>query len=71
MIQYTNSFRCAINNDNGEVLINFYQQSPLIEADGTISGSKEEVVSEMIMPNAVARQLVTALANITTSNSDN
>ena len=71
MIQYTNSFRCAINNDNGEVLINFYQQSPLIEADGTISGSKEEVVSEIIIPNAVVRQLVTALTNITTSNSDN
>lgn len=64
MIQYTNGFTCAMDNEKGEVIINFIQQSPQIEEDGTIKEIKVEQVASLVMGKVTAKNMLDNLSKM-------
>lgn len=63
-MQYTNGFSCALSNDSGELIIKFFQQTPIVKEDGSATDTKIEEVTEVIMPNNIAKQLANGLMTI-------
>lgn len=70
MMQYANGFSCALSADSGELIIRFLQQSPVFKEDGSTEESKVNEVTEIIMPNNVAKQLAYALDSLANSESE-
>lgn len=68
MMQYTNGFSCALSNDSGELIIKFVQQTPIVKEDGSTPDTKIEEVTEVIMPNNIAKQLANGLMTIMSEN---
>ncbi len=70
MMQYTNGFSCAVSKDSGELILKFLQQSPVVNENGSTQETKIEEITELIMPNTVAKQLSIALNEITSEEQD-
>ena len=51
-------------------IIRFLQQSPVFKEDGSTEESKINEVTEIIMPNNVAKQLAYALDSLANSESE-
>lgn len=68
MMQYTNGFSCALSNDSGELIIKFFQQTPIVKENKITSDIKIEEVTEVIMPNNIAKQLANGLMTIMSEN---
>lgn len=70
MMQYTNGFSCALDSESGELIIKFLQQAPIIKEDGITKDVAIDEVTELIMPNKMAKQLSLALNNLFESKAD-
>jgi hypothetical protein len=68
MLQYTNGFSCALSNDSGELIIKFFQQTPIVKENKITPDIKIEEVTEVIMPNNIAKQLANGLMTIMSKN---
>lgn len=68
MLQYTNGFSCALSNYSGELIIKFFQQTPIVKENKITPDIKIEEVTEVIMPNNIAKQLANGLMTIMSKN---
>lgn len=64
MLQFTNGFSCAMDQEKEEVMINFVQQIPKIENDGKPQGVHTEEVIKLVMGKVLAQNLLDALTEI-------
>lgn len=66
MLQFTNGFSCAMDQEKEEIMINFVQQIPKIENDGKPQGVQTEEVIKLVMGKVLAQNLLDALTEILT-----
>lgn len=68
MLLFTNKFSVALNHDKSEAIINFYQNTPVLPANGQTSGKElpAEItpVADIVMTGEVARQLANILQEL-------
>ena len=64
MLNYTNGFSCAIDNDKGDFIINFIQRIPKIEGEGIPEEETIENVSSVVMNKVTAGKLLSALKEL-------
>lgn len=64
MLQFTNGFSCAMDQEKGELIISFLQQVPEIGDDGKTKSVKTEEVSNLVMGKVMAQNLLDGLAEI-------
>lgn len=62
---YTNGFFVARNDNNDEILVNFFQDTPTYNDDGDITGTARETVSQLVMTHEIANNLIASLASVT------
>lgn len=61
MLQFTNGFSCAMDQENGELIVNFIQQAPRVDDNGeTAEVSVSEVVS-LVMGKVMAQKLAESI----------
>lgn len=65
MLQFTNGFSCAMDQEKEEVIITFVQQVPEIGEDGKTTVTVEEV-TRLVMGKVTAQNLSDGLAEILT-----
>lgn len=65
MLQYTNAFSCALDQEKEEVIINFIQNSPVFDIEGNMAEVKSEEVISLVMRKAIVDKLIAALCEIT------
>ena len=70
MLQFTNGFSCAMDQEKGELIINFLQQSPKIGAAGKADEVKEEEVISLVMGKVLAQNLADSLSEILETSDD-
>lgn len=68
MLQFTNGFTCAVNQEKGEVMITFLQQSPQIGDDGKMTSVKTEEIVSLVMGRVVTKNLLDSLTEILETN---
>lgn len=61
MQTFVNTFQIVVNQDKTEVVLNFSQRAPSMNADGAVSGTIEHPVSNLVMTGELARQLAAAM----------
>ena len=68
MLQFTNKFSVALNHDKSEAIINFYQNTPVLPANGQTNTEEfpAEItpVANIVMTGDVARQLAHILQEL-------
>lgn len=68
MQSFVNKFNIVLNQNKSEVIINFYQQYPVAQADGEIPSENIEVevtpVANLIMNGDCAANLCKVLADL-------
>ena len=64
MFQYTNSYSCAIANDNSTVILHFSQRLPSVAA-GELGERETTPIASVIMDTDVAAELGKALCELT------
>lgn len=64
MLQFTNGFSCAMDQEKEELMINFIQQIPELGEDGKTKGIRAEEVAQLVMGKVLARNLLDALTEI-------
>lgn len=66
---YTNRFTFAVNQESTELILNFFQQAPILESlaeDGVKQQevlTKTELVAELVMNHSCAKNLADAILN--------
>lgn len=60
---FTNIFRCALQSERGELLIDFLQESPDYDEHHQIVRVKTEVVASVIMSKDSATALIEGLSS--------
>lgn len=70
MLLFTNGFSCAMDQQKEELVINFVQQVPEVGEDGKAKNIKVEEVSKLVMGKVMAQNLLEALTEILTDNSE-
>lgn len=69
MLQYTNGFSCAMDQEKEELIISFVQQVPEIGEDGETSNIRVEEVANLVMGKMMAQNLLDGLAEMLTDGS--
>lgn len=70
MLQFTNGFSCAVDQEKGDLIINFIQQVPKWETEeGETEVKMEEVVS-LVMGKVMAQRLAESLSEICKEDED-
>ena len=64
MLQFTNGFSCAMDQEKEELMISFIQQIPELGGDGKTKGIRNEEVAQLVMGKVLARNLLDALTEI-------
>ena len=64
MLQFTNGFSCAMDQQKEELMINFIQQIPEIGDDGKTENVRIEEVINLVMGKVMAQNLLEALSEI-------
>lgn len=64
MFQYTNSYSCAIANDNSTVILHFSQRLPSV-AGGELGEREVTPIASIIMDSDMAAELGKALCELT------
>lgn len=67
MMQYVNRYTCATNNAKNEFVLNFYQQAPAIDENGSIIDSLTEPVSSLVMTMDCALSLMDTIKALAAS----
>lgn len=67
MLQYTNGFSCAMDQEEEEIIINFVQQSPVLDDEGKVKEVKSEEVISLVMRKALVEKLLETLCEMTGS----
>ncbi len=68
MLQFTNGFSCAMDQDKEELIITFVQQIPEIGEDQKTTVTVEEV-TRLVMGKVTAQNLLDSLAEILAADS--
>lgn len=61
MLQYTNGFSCAMDQENGSMIINFVQKMPKIVNGAMDEETGVENVAALVMDRSTAENLLDAL----------
>ncbi|MBD5548186.1 MAG: hypothetical protein HDQ97_12415 [Lachnospiraceae bacterium] len=69
MLQYTNGFSCAMDQEKDELMISFVQQVPEIGEDGETNHVKVEEVVNLVMGKVLAQKLLDGLVEMLTDDS--
>ena len=64
MLQYTNGFTCAVDNDKQSLIINFVQTVPIIDINGNVERNETEQIASIVMSYASAVNLSQVLENV-------
>lgn len=64
MLQFTNGFSCAMDQEKEELIITFVQQVPEIGEDGKTTTVKVEEVTKLVMGKVTAQNLSDGLVEI-------
>ena len=70
MLQFTNGFTCALDQEKEELIITFVQQVPQIENDGKATHREVEEVVKLVMGKVTAQNLIEGLSEVL-ANDDN
>lgn len=70
MLQFTNGFSCAMDQNKEELMINFVQQIPEIGEDGKTQSVQNENVIKLVMGKVLAQNLLDALTEILAADSE-
>ena len=70
MLQFTNGFTCALDQEKEELIITFVQQVPKIENDGKATHIEVEEVVKLVMGKVTAQNLIEGLSEVL-ANDDN
>lgn len=70
MLQFTNGFSCAMNQDKGELFITFVQQFPKFDEDGNATNVEVEEVVKLVMGKDTAQNLIDGLNEVMTEDDD-
>lgn len=65
MLQFINGFSCAMDQERGEMIINFVQQSPDFDDDGKVT---IEEISSIVMGKVTAQKLLDSLNEMLNEN---
>lgn len=66
MLQYTNGFSCAMDQEKEELIISFVQQIPEIGEDGETTNIRAEEVVNLVMGKVMAQNLLNGLTEMLT-----
>ncbi len=64
MLQFTNGFSCAMDQEKEELMINFIQQIPNIDEGSKVNSTRVEEVAQLVMGKVLARNLLDALTQV-------
>ena len=64
VLQFTNGFTCAMNQDKGELFITFVQQVPEFDEDGNATNVEVEEVVKLAMGKVTAQNLIDSLNEV-------
>lgn len=64
MMQYANSFSCAISGQKDEVIICFEQNQPIVDEDGNITGVNKDSLTSIVMTMESARHLMSIIESL-------
>lgn len=64
MLQFTNGFSCAMDQEKEELIITFVQHVPEIGEDGKTTTVTVEEVTRLVMGKVTAQNLLDGLAEI-------
>lgn len=70
MLQFTNGFTCALDQEKEELIITFVQQIPQIESDGKTTNINVEEVVKLVMGKVTAQNLIEGLNEVLTEDGD-
>ena len=70
MLQFTNGFTCARDQEKEELIITFVQQVPELDKDGNATSVKTEEVVKLVMGKVTAQNLVDGLIEVLTDDSN-
>ncbi|MCM1540223.1 MAG: hypothetical protein NC121_03075 [Blautia sp.] len=70
MLQFTNGFTCARDQEKEELIITFIQQVPEFDAEGNATSVKVEEVIKLAMGKVTAQNLADGLAEVLTDDND-
>ncbi|MCM1303248.1 MAG: hypothetical protein NC305_03335 [Lachnospiraceae bacterium] len=70
MLQFTNGFTCARDQEKEELIITFVQHVPELDGDGNVTNVKVEEVVKLVMGKVTAQNLADGLAEVLTDDND-
>ncbi len=70
MLQFTNGFTCARDQEKEELMITFVQQVPEFDEDGNATHVKVEEVVKLAMGKVTAQNLVDGLLEVLADDSN-
>lgn len=70
MLQFTNGFTCARDQEKEELIITFVQQVPELDKDGNATSVKTDEVVKLVMGKVTAKNLVDGLIEVLTDDSN-
>jgi len=70
MLQFTNGFTCARDQEKEELIITFVQQIPELDAEGNATNIRVEEVVRLVMGKITAQNLVDGLTEVLTDDSN-
>lgn len=70
MLQFTNGFTCARDQEKEELIITFVQQIPELDAEGNATNIRVEEVVRLVMGKITAQNLADGLTEVLTDDSN-
>lgn len=64
MLTYVNAYNCVVAGNKSEVIITFFQNSPIHGEDGALQKMEQEAVATIAMTGAMATSLYHSLEGL-------
>lgn len=64
MITYINAYNCVADGEKSEVILSFFQNTPIFTEDGGIEGMSQERVHTVAMTALMAQKLHDSLESV-------
>lgn len=61
---YANGYTVSAKNTGTEVILSFFQESPIHDTDGTVSSISKETVASLVMHPDLAKALVSSITEM-------
>lgn len=71
MITYSNAFNCVTDGNKSEVIMTFFQNTPVYTEDGEFDSMAQERISTVAMTSLMAKRLLDSLGSLLNDDGDN